>query len=110
MTILVFPAPAAASAIYAVAFGDSCAGMVGKFLGRIRPAFLHGKSIEGSLACYAVTFFSTYLVLNNVAAALICACAATIAELMPAADVDNILIPLAVGFAASIPSVCLWTI
>jgi len=52
LALLLYPAPAASIAIYALAFGDGLASLVGTLVGRIRPSFLMGKSLEGSLSCF----------------------------------------------------------
>jgi dolichol kinase len=97
LALLLFPSPAACIGIYALAFGDGFAGLIGKLFGRIRPAFLFGKSVEGSAACFAATFFSAWLVSHNPAAALAAAITATAVEALPLEDYDNIVLPLIVG-------------
>jgi len=99
LALLLYPSSAAAIAIYALAFGDGIASLVGKFLGKCRPAFLLGKSIEGSVACFAVVFASAYAVSGNLHIAFIAAIAASIVEAMPLKDFDNIAIPVIVGLA-----------
>jgi dolichol kinase len=44
LSLLLYPDPAASIAIYALAFGDGLASLVGKLVGRIRPASLWGRS------------------------------------------------------------------
>jgi dolichol kinase len=107
ISLLAFPPPVAACAILALGLGDSVSSLVGKSIGRFRPGFLRGKSVEGSLACFAAVFFSAWAVLSRsdglaagpLALALAAACAATIAEGSPLKDWDNIVIPLATGGA-----------
>jgi dolichol kinase len=98
LTLLLFPSPAACIGIYALAFGDGFAGLIGKLFGRIRPAFLCGKSLEGSIACFAATFISAYLVSHNYSVSLTAAFTATAVEALPLEDYDNIALPLVVGF------------
>jgi dolichol kinase len=69
-------------------------------LGRLRPALLRGKSVEGSLACFAAVFLCSLAASGSVRTALITAAAATAAEALPLKDWDNIVIPLASGAAA----------
>ena len=95
--LLMFPLPAASIAIYALAFGDGLASLIGKLHGRLRPAFLYGKSVEGSAVCFAATFASACLVSRSPAVSLAAAFAATAAEALPLEDYDNIAIPLVVG-------------
>ena len=51
LCLLLFPAPIAAIAIYALAFGDGLSSLVGKTFGIIKLPFTGGKSLEGSLTC-----------------------------------------------------------
>ena len=100
LALLLFPLPAATVGILAAAFGDGFAGLVGRLLGRVRPAFLFGKSVEGSLACLAATAIAVYLFTRSPAVALTAAVVATIAEALPLEDYDNIALPLVVALAA----------
>ena len=99
LALLLFPPQAAAVAIYSLAFGDSTATLAGKFLGRIRPAFMAGKSLEGSLACFIASFLVAFLVLRDWKIALVAGLASAVAEALPTKDFDNILLPLASGLA-----------
>lgn len=98
LALLLYPSPAASIAIYALAFGDGFASLVGKFAGRHRPAIMRGKSIEGSLACFGAVFFAAHRVVPDYRTALIAALTATITEALPLDDYDNIALPLTVGF------------
>jgi len=102
LTLLLFPLPAACIGIYALAFGDGFAGLIGKLFGKNRPAFLFGKSIEGSLACFTATFISAYLVSQNYSVSLTAAFTATAVEALPLEDYDNIALPLIVGAVVSV--------
>jgi len=97
LALLLFPSPAACIGIYALAFGDGFAGLAGKLFGRIRPAFLFGKSVEGSLACFTATFISAYVVSQSYLVSLTAAFTATAVEALPLEDYDNIVLPLVVG-------------
>ncbi|MCL2252731.1 MAG: phosphatidate cytidylyltransferase [Treponema sp.] len=99
LALLLYPSSAAAIAIYALAFGDGIASLAGKFIGKLRPAFLRGKSIEGSIACFTVVFASAYAVSGSLHIALTAAFTAMIAEALPLKDYDNIVIPVVVGLA-----------
>ncbi|GHU52686.1 phosphatidate cytidylyltransferase [Spirochaetia bacterium] len=96
--LLIFPLQIAGIAIYALAFGDGFASLVGKAIGRIRPSFLFGKSIEGSCACFLAVFISAYGVSGQLSLAVFAAITATLVEVFPLRDFDNIAIPLSVGF------------
>jgi dolichol kinase len=102
LAIIIFPPPAAAAAIYALAFGDSVSTITGKFLGRLRPAFLSGKSIEGSLACFTVSALAAYLVFFDTKTALTVGFASLLVDALPIREFDNILLPLAAGFVAMV--------
>jgi dolichol kinase len=97
LALLLFPSPAACIGIYALAFGDGLAALVGKLFGAIRPAFLCGKSLEGSMACFVAVFFSAYLVSHSYSVSLIAAFTATAVEALPLGDYDNIALPIVVS-------------
>ena len=98
LALLLYPSPAASIAIYALAFGDGFASLIGKFFGRLRPAFLRGKSVEGSLACFMAVFIAARCVLPDTRIALIAALTATTVEALPLDDYDNLVMPVIVGF------------
>ena len=100
LALLFFPAPAAAIGIYALAFGDGFASLIGKLFGRVRPVILFGKSLEGSIACFIAVFISAWLVSRNLTVALAAAFAATAVEALPLKDYDNIALPILVGAVA----------
>ncbi|MDR3167327.1 MAG: phosphatidate cytidylyltransferase [Treponema sp.] len=102
LALLLYPSPAASIAIYALAFGDGFAGLIGKMFGRTRPAFLCGKSIEGSMACFLAVLFSAFQISGNYHTALIAAVMATLIEALPLEDYDNLALPLMVGLAVQL--------
>jgi dolichol kinase len=102
LALLIYPSPIASVAIYALAFGDGFASLIGRIFGNIRPAFLKGKSIEGSIACFLAVYISAFLVLHNSQAAFIAAFTATSVEALPLKDYDNILLPVTVGFVVQL--------
>jgi dolichol kinase len=104
LALLLYPSPAASIAIYALAFGDGFASLIGKFFGRIRPAFLCGKSIEGSLACFLAVLISSYGVSRNFRIAFIAALTAMAVEALPLEDYDNLALPMIVGLAVQLAS------
>lgn len=107
LTIVLFPPHAAAAAIYSLAFGDSCAMLAGKFFGRLRPAFLRGKSVEGCAACFLVAAAACYLVFADWRIALATGIVSTLAEAFSPRDFDNLLLPLAAGLTATALSLAL---
>jgi len=102
IALLLYPSPVAAIAIYALAFGDGFASLIGKFFGRHRPAILCGKSVEGSLACFTATFISAYAVSGNVRIALTAGFTAMLVEALPVQDYDNLVLPVTVGIAVQL--------
>ncbi|GHV54261.1 phosphatidate cytidylyltransferase [Spirochaetia bacterium] len=104
LALLLYPSPAAAIAIYALAFGDGFASLIGKLFGRLRPAFLGGKSIEGSLACFIAVLISAYQVSFDYRIALIAALTATAVEALPLEDYDNLAMPVTVGLVVCLIS------
>ena len=102
LALLFYPSPIASIAIYALAFGDGFASLVGRIFGNIRPAFLMGKSLEGSIACFTAVYISTFLVLHNSQVAFIAALTAASVEALPLEDYDNIVLPVAVGFVVQV--------
>jgi len=102
LALLLYPSTSAAIAIYALAFGDGIASLVGKLFGRIRPAFLFGKSIEGSLACFSIVLIAAFAVSGNLYITLVAAFTAMLTEALPLKDYDNLVIPVTVGLAVQI--------
>ncbi|MDR0388820.1 MAG: phosphatidate cytidylyltransferase [Spirochaetaceae bacterium] len=102
LSLLLFSPQAAAAAIYALAFGDGLSSLAGRLLGRLRPSFLFGKSVEGSCVCFAAVLISVYLVTGNIRPALAGAAAATLVEALPLRDYDNLAIPLVTGLAVTL--------
>jgi dolichol kinase len=104
LALLLYPAPVAAIAIYALAFGDGFASLIGRLFGVTRPAFLLGKSVEGSMACFWAVFFAALHVSPDYRTALFAAITATLVEALPLKDYDNIALPLTVGFVVRLLS------
>jgi len=100
LALILFPAPVAAAAIYALAFGDSVSSLVGKSLGRLRPAFLKGKSLEGSLACITTSFLAAFFVFREWKTALAVGIASLVIDALPLREFDNLFLPLAAGLGA----------
>lgn len=83
--------------IYALAFGDGLASLVGKLIGRIHIPFTKGKTAAGSLACFYAVFISSFIVGQNTFVSLILATVAMFVEVIPMTDFDNIVIPVVIG-------------
>ncbi len=101
LALLLYPQEASTIAIYALAFGDSAASLVGKTVGGIRIPFNHSKTIAGSLGCFAVVFAVSLRLTGDIRAAVIIGLATAIFEALPFSDMDNIIIPVGTGFVAS---------
>ena len=95
-----YPSDVAKIAIYALAFGDGLASLVGKVFGTIKIPFTGGKTFEGSMACFLAVFISTFKVTSNVEVSFATALTVTIAEAVPCGDYDNFVIPIVAGATA----------
>ncbi len=102
MALMLYPEPAAAVAIYALAFGDGFSSLFGKLFGRVTIPFTGGKSYAGSCACLVSVFLTTLAVSGSVRVAVIIAVSTTLIEVLPSGDLDNMLIPVGTGFVATL--------
>ncbi len=100
LAVLLFPPAPAKIAIFILAFADGFSSLVGKTLGKIRLPLTQGKSLEGSITCFTLSFLSAYLVSGRAGGSLVIALVATIVEAAPTKDWDNILLPLVTGATA----------
>ena len=94
---LVLPLQCAKIGIFALAFGDGLASLAGKLFGRVKIPHTGGKTLEGSLTCFAAVFLSTYIVTGLSVVSLIIALVAMLIEVLPLGDWDNMIIPVATG-------------
>jgi phytol kinase len=101
LALLLYPSQAATIAIYALAFGDGLASLVGRFLGGRRLPFGGGKTVAGSLACFFAVLLSSHHLIGDLRLALPIALTATLLEALPAGDFDNLLLPVGTGYIAS---------
>ena len=97
LAALILPLNCAKVGIYALAFGDGLASLVGKVFGKITIPGCKGKTVAGSLACFTAVFISTFVVCGNCLISLIIRTVAMLIEVLPLADFDNIIIPIAIG-------------
>lgn len=100
LALLLYPAPAAFLAIYALAFGDGLAALIGRAFGTIQ--ILPGTSLEGSLACFVAVYAAAYVVTGRLTESIVLALAATMLEALPTNDMDNIILPVGVGLLATL--------
>jgi phytol kinase len=101
LSLLLYPEPAASVAIFALAFGDGMAGLVGTIVRGPRIPFLKGKTLSGSIACFAAVFLATFSVTKRPSVSLLVAASATVLEGIPTGNFDNIVIPFGVGIVAA---------
>ncbi len=101
ISLILYPLPAASLAIYALAFGDGIASLAGKMVGGPRIPFLLGKTVPGSIACFAAVYAATLVITQRPLDALLIGGAATLLEAIPAGDFDNIILPFGVGLLAA---------
>lgn len=92
--------PAAAIGIYALSFGDGLASLCGKLFGRVYIPFTNGKTAAGSLTCFLAVYISSFCVCGAASSAFFLALAAMLIEVIPLADADNVVIPVAIGALA----------
>ncbi|MFP4331166.1 MAG: diacylglycerol/polyprenol kinase family protein [Alkalispirochaetaceae bacterium] len=100
IALMLYPEPAASVAIYALAFGDGVASVIGKLFGRIKLPASGGKTVEGSLACFLAVLLASYTVVHNLPGAIALAFGAALLEAAPTEDLDNLILPTGVGFLA----------
>lgn len=94
-----------AAGVLPMAYGDAAASLVGEKFGKLRFKIFAKKSVEGSLAMFAVSFaglsvcmllFSrmySFPLFSSVVAALAVAAGATAAEALTPRGVDNLTVP-----------------
>ena len=99
--LLIHPVSAASVGIFALAFGDGIASLMGRLFGRVHIPLTAGKSVAGSLSCFSAIFCATYLFTKNTLAALVIALCGMIIEVIPLKDMDNIAIPVIIGFIST---------
>lgn len=102
LALLLYPEPAASVAIYALAFGDGLASLVGKLFPVGAMTFLGGSTLSGSFACFLGSYVSIYAVIGSFETAFSLAIIAAFLEALPTRDLDNLIIPMGTGLAAVI--------
>jgi dolichol kinase len=101
VALMLYPEPAASIAIYALAFGDGFASLVGRLVPGPRIPFTRGKSVMGSLACFSAVFVASSSLVRTPAEAAFVALTATALEAVPSGDFDNLLVPVGTGLVAA---------
>ena len=105
LAALLLPLDSARVGIFALAFGDGLASLMGKLFGKIPIPGAHGKTVAGSLTCFFAVFISTFACFGSTFIALVIGLAAMCIEVLPLADFDNLIIPPVIGWIFSIISV-----
>ena len=95
---LILPLDCARVGIYALAFGDGLASLMGKLFGKVTIPGAHGKTAAGSLTCFFAVFVSTFCCCHNCLVALLIALCAMFIEVLPLSDFDNLIIPPVIGY------------
>jgi phytol kinase len=101
VALMLYPEPAASIAIYALAFGDGFASLVGRLVPGPSIPFARGKTVMGSLACFGAVFLASMPLVRTPAQAAVVAAAATAIEAAPSGDFDNLLVPVGTGLVAA---------
>jgi dolichol kinase len=101
LSLLLYPSTAAAIAIYALAFGDGFASLAGKLLRSPSIPFTRNKTLAGTSACFLAVLLSTWKLTGRLSFAFSIALAATMLELIPIRDFDNLILPVGTGFVAT---------
>lgn len=101
LALMLYPEPAAFIAIYALAFGDGLSSVVGKMAGGPRIPFTNGKTFTGSTTCFLAVYFVTLAMIGSPREAAMIAAGATLLEMIPTRDLDNLLLPIGVGLLAN---------
>ncbi|KKL80821.1 hypothetical protein LCGC14_2000900, partial [marine sediment metagenome] len=89
----------------------SIATVIGRFYGRLKIPYNHGKSVEGSIAFFASAFMCSILYVPS-GIALIVSFVSCIIESLPF-KIDNISVPLGTGFFLEMitsPTMSFWRV
>ncbi len=97
VTAFCFDPLASTIGIYALAFGDGIASLVGRAVGHISIPYTRGKTLEGSLACFCAVCAASFIVTHNPSISLCIAGGTMVLEVLPLKDFDNLLIPVAIA-------------
>lgn len=97
LAALILPEMYGAIGIFALAFGDGCASLFGKWIGKHKIIKSSSKTLEGSLACFTAVFISSFLVSKRPVLSLLEALFVTLIEFFSIGNFDNLIIPLTGG-------------
>jgi phytol kinase len=102
LALALYPEPASRIAIYALAFGDGFASLIGKLVKGVKLPFTRGKTLAGSLTCFVAVGIIAWRILGNPVHALATAAVAALLEALPTEDLDNIILPAGTGLFVSL--------
>lgn len=100
-TLLLFEGPALQIGIFALAFGDTAAALVGRVYPIILLPLNHRKSLGGFLGCLLVTGTLSYAVTEDLQISLLAALVSALLESLPLRDLDNLILPLGTALFVS---------
>ena len=100
LALVLYPLHIAKIAVYALAFGDGLAGLIGKTFGKTPLGFARDKTVAGSCACFVAVACTSFAVSGCLWKSVLLALLAALIEMLPLKDYDNLFIPLIVGLAA----------
>jgi dolichol kinase len=101
LSLLLYPSTAAAIAIYALAFGDGFASLAGKLFRSPSIPFTRNKTLAGTAACFIAVLLGTWKLTGRLSIAFAIAVSATMLELIPIRDFDNLILPVGTGLVAT---------
>ena len=101
LSLLLYPSTAAAIAIYTLAFGDGFASLAGKLFRSPSIPFTRNKTLAGTSACFLAVLLATWKLTGQLPVAFAIAVVATMLELIPIRDFDNLILPVGTGFLAT---------
>lgn len=97
LAAICLPVECAKIGIFALSFGDGLASLAGKLMGRVTIPGAHGKTVAGSLTCFLAVYIEAFCCTSNCFISLILGVAAMFIEMLPLADLDNVIIPISIG-------------
>lgn len=100
LAALILPLEYAKIGIFALSFGDGLASLAGKMIGKITIPGSHGKTVAGSLTCFTAVYIATFVCTGETIQSFIIALSAMVIEMLPLADLDNVIIPISIGTIA----------
>jgi len=100
LALILFDYRIAIISIFALAFGDGVASLFGQIVGGWKIPLTLGKTIGGSSGCFIVLVIVFSACGLNINQALLLALFASIIEMFPTGNYDNLLIPVLTGLFA----------